>query len=92
VESRPARAPHPTASHERFLIKASFKARPTGQILAAEVLNYSSLARPDGLILHTEVGIGYETPWRQVEAMLLAAAERTEGVSGQPVHPAEATG
>jgi small-conductance mechanosensitive channel len=56
---------------------------PNSQILAAEVLNYSSLARDHGLILHTEVGIGYDTPWRQVEAMLFAAAERTEGLSGQ---------
>jgi small-conductance mechanosensitive channel len=45
------------------------------------VVNYSSLARADGLILHTTVGIGYETPWRQVEAMLLLAAERTSGLS-----------
>ena len=44
---------------------------PNSQILSSEVLNYSSLARTQGLILHTEVGIGYETPWRQVEAMLL---------------------
>ena len=41
---------------------------PNSQILASEVVNYSSLARAQGLILHTEVGIGYETPWRQVEA------------------------
>jgi len=34
-----------------------------------------SIARRQGLILHTTVGIGYETPWRQVEAMLLMAAE-----------------
>jgi small-conductance mechanosensitive channel len=54
---------------------------PNSQILTGEVLNYSSLARSDGLILHTEVGIGYETPWRQVEAMLLMAAERTSGVT-----------
>ena len=47
-------------------------------------MNYSSLARQHGLILHTEVGIGYETPWRQVEAMLLAAAQRTEGLGTTP--------
>ena len=38
-------------------------------------MNYSSLARTQGLILHTDVGIGYETPWRQVEAMLIMAAD-----------------
>jgi small-conductance mechanosensitive channel len=57
---------------------------PNSQILGGEVLNYSSLAREQGLILHTEVGIGYETPWRQVEGMLLQAAERTPGLSTEP--------
>ena len=57
---------------------------PNSQLLANEVLNYSSLARTDGLILHTQVGIGYETPWRQVEAMLLMAAERTAGLTMDP--------
>jgi len=57
---------------------------PNSQILNGEVLNYSSLARTRGLILHTQVGIGYETPWRQVEAMLLMAAERTDGLNKEP--------
>jgi len=57
---------------------------PNSQIMNGEVLNYSSLARETGLILHTEVGIGYDTPWQQVEAMLLAAAERTEGLAKTP--------
>jgi small-conductance mechanosensitive channel len=50
---------------------------PNSTILAGEVINYSTLAKTEGLILHTTVGIGYETPWRQVEAMLIEAAERT---------------
>ena len=49
---------------------------PNSQILGGDVVNYSSLAKAQGLILHTEIGIGYETPWRQVEAMLLTAAAR----------------
>jgi small-conductance mechanosensitive channel len=57
---------------------------PNSQILSGEVLNYSSLARAHGLILHTEVGIGYETAWRQVEAMLLTAAVRTPGLAPSP--------
>ena len=50
---------------------------PNSTILAGEVINYSTLAKTEGLILHTTVGIGYETPWRQVEAMLIEAADRT---------------
>lgn len=57
---------------------------PNSQILGGEVLNYSSLAHSHGLLLHTEVGIGYETPWRQVEAMLLEAARRTNGLGTEP--------
>ena len=57
---------------------------PNSQILNAEVVNYSSLAARDGLILHTTVGIGYEVPWRQVEAMLIEAAKRTPGLLRAP--------
>ena len=57
---------------------------PNSSLLNNEVVNYSSLARQGGLILHTTVGIGYETPWRQVEAMLILAARRTAGIMAEP--------
>jgi small-conductance mechanosensitive channel len=57
---------------------------PNTTILSGEVVNYSTLAEQQGLILHTAVGIGYETPWRQVEAMLKLAASRTPGLLEQP--------
>jgi len=57
---------------------------PNSGLLNSNVVNYSALARSRGLILHTTVGIGYETPWRQVEAMLLLAAERTPGLLREP--------
>jgi small-conductance mechanosensitive channel len=57
---------------------------PNSEIMSGEVMNYSSLARERGIVLHTEVGIGYETPWRQVEAMLTEAANRTEGLGTDP--------
>jgi small-conductance mechanosensitive channel len=57
---------------------------PNSQILNSEIVNYSSLAKERGLILHTTVGIGYEVPWRQVEAMLLLAVERTPGLLKDP--------
>ncbi|HJV65796.1 MAG TPA: mechanosensitive ion channel family protein [Geomonas sp.] len=57
---------------------------PNSQILNGDVVNFTSQAGSRGLILHTTVGIGYETPWRQVEAMLLKAASRTKGVLGEP--------
>ena len=57
---------------------------PNSTIVNGHVVNYSALASNDGLILHAKVGIGYETPWRQVEAMLLEAAARTPGLLSEP--------
>jgi small-conductance mechanosensitive channel len=57
---------------------------PNSTILSSAVTNYTTLARSHGLLLHTTVGIGYETPWRQVEAMLLLAAGRTPGLLAKP--------
>ena len=58
---------------------------PNSLILNTQVVNYSSLARERGLILHTSVTIGYDAPWRQVHALLLLAAERTEGLLREPL-------
>ena len=57
---------------------------PNSSLINSNVINYSSLAKQHGLILHTTVGIGYETPWRLVEEMLRLAADRTEGLLKQP--------
>ena len=57
---------------------------PNSLILNSHVTNFSKLVKTGGLILHTTVGIGYETPWRQVEAMLKLAAERTPGLLRHP--------
>jgi len=57
---------------------------PNSEILNSHVVNYSSMAQEQGLILHMTAGIGYETPWRQVEAMLLEAADRTPGLLKAP--------
>ncbi len=57
---------------------------PNSLILNTEVVNYSTLARKGGLILHTSVTIGYDAPWRQVHSMLLLAAERTQGLLREP--------
>ncbi len=66
-----------TAKNEEIVV-------PNSLVLQSHVVNYSKLARTHGLILHTTVSIGYETAWRQVEAMLLAAAERTNELLAEP--------
>jgi small-conductance mechanosensitive channel len=57
---------------------------PNSMILNSHVINYSAKARDGGLILHTNVTIGYDTPWRQVHAMLLMAARNTPGLLPEP--------
>ena len=57
---------------------------PNSVILNTQVVNYTAQARRGLLILHTTVGIGYETPWRQVEAMLLEAAGRVADLPKTP--------
>ncbi|MBL0005984.1 MAG: mechanosensitive ion channel [Saprospiraceae bacterium] len=57
---------------------------PNSIMLSSSLTNFSVRAKTMGLIIHTTVGIGYETPWRQVEAMLKEAADRTEGLLKDP--------
>ena len=57
---------------------------PNSIMLSAHVTNYSAQARLQRLILHTSVTIGYDTPWRQVHALLLRAADRTPGLLKEP--------
>jgi small-conductance mechanosensitive channel len=64
--------------------KNEIVAIPNSLLLGGEVLNYSKLASKSGLILHTTVGIGYETPWPQVAAVLQEAPARTPGLLRQP--------
>lgn len=58
---------------------------PNSVVVNSQVLNYNSLANKHGLILHTTVSIGYDTPWRKVHAMLLEVADRVEGIMKKPV-------
>lgn len=53
-------------------------------ILAGTTKNYSRAVKGAGYVLDTTVTIGYDTPWRQVHAMLIEAAQRTEGVLQDP--------
>jgi small-conductance mechanosensitive channel len=57
---------------------------PNSVLINSTVLNYTKKAQEPGVVLHTTVGIGYDTPWRQVEAMLKMAADRTEGLLKDP--------
>jgi small-conductance mechanosensitive channel len=53
-------------------------------VFSSVIRNYSRTTQGEGYILDTTVTIGYDSPWRQVEAMLLEAAGRTNGISTEP--------
>jgi small-conductance mechanosensitive channel len=53
-------------------------------VLGAVTRNYSRTVKGGGFIVDTTVTIGYDTPWRQVVAMLEEAARRTPGVLADP--------
>ena len=57
---------------------------PNAVVVSQTTTNYSKA--PDGAVpfLTTSVTIGYDTPWRQVEGLLLVAAGETAGVRLEP--------
>lgn len=60
---------------------------PNATVLSSSTINYSANTHPDqpGLILHTTVTIGYDTPWKKMHQALLTAAARTEYLQKEPV-------
>lgn len=53
-------------------------------VLGAVTKNYSRAVKGAGFVVDTTVTIGYDTPWRQVHAMLVEAALQTPGVLADP--------
>ena len=51
---------------------------------SADAIGNFSRVSPGAIALSTSVTIGYGTPWRQVRAMLLVAAARTDGILREP--------
>ncbi|HZV81881.1 MAG TPA: mechanosensitive ion channel domain-containing protein [Geobacteraceae bacterium] len=57
---------------------------PNAFILGNITRNHSRAVEGTGFIVSATVTIGYDTPWRQVHAMLIEAAHRTGGVLSDP--------
>lgn len=57
---------------------------PNSFIMSSHTVNYSASARSYGLIIHSEVTIGYDAPWRKVHQLLIDAALATPGVEADP--------
>ena len=57
---------------------------PNSFIMSSHTVNFSQSAREYGLIIHSEVTIGYDVPWRLVNKLLTEAALNTPGVVDDP--------
>ena len=57
---------------------------PNSSVMSAHTTNYSTAAPTRGLILHTTITIGYDAPWKQVHALMLAAAAQVEELLPDP--------
>jgi len=57
---------------------------PNSVVVASPIRNYSKLGSTLGTLVTTKVTIGYDTPWRQVHALLISAAGETPGVRQTP--------
>jgi len=57
---------------------------PNSAILSGNTINYSTYSKTEGLIIHTNVTMGYECPWQDVQEALLEAADRTNLILKTP--------
>ena len=53
-------------------------------VLNNNIINYSKNMGQRGLLVHTGVTIGYDVPWQKVNELLIAAAQKTEGIGSHP--------
>lgn len=56
---------------------------PNAVVISRETVNFTRFA-DEGVAISTTVTIGYDTPWRQVQALLVEAAANTSGLREEP--------
>lgn len=57
---------------------------PNSFVLSSHTTNYSTAAKDSGIIIYSDITVGYEVPRQQVEELLIEAALKTEGVLKKP--------
>jgi small-conductance mechanosensitive channel len=57
---------------------------PNAVVVSQTTTDYSRPGDSEGVFTPTSVTIGYDAPWRQVQSLLLLAAERTPGLRREP--------
>ncbi len=65
-------------------IKNEIISIPNSTVMNSHTTNFTAEASEHGLILHTSVTIGYDTPWRQIHNLLIKAALATELIEKDP--------
>jgi small-conductance mechanosensitive channel len=65
-------------------IKNEIIAIPNSTVMSSHTKNFSAEAEEFGLIIHTTVTIGYDSPWRQIHELLIKAALATELIEKDP--------
>lgn len=53
---------------------------PNSVVLNSYIINYSTAANKEGVVLSTSVTIGYDAPWRKIHDLLITAAKMTPGI------------
>lgn len=57
---------------------------PNSSILTGNTTNYSSFTKTEGLIIHTNITMGYDYEWQDMHQALIEAANKTNGVEKNP--------
>ncbi|MDR1909818.1 MAG: mechanosensitive ion channel family protein [Spirochaetaceae bacterium] len=59
---------------------------PNTMILSSSITNYSTSTDTEkkGLIIHADVTMNYQVPWRKVEEIMINAAVKTPGIESEP--------
>ena len=65
-------------------IKNEIVSIPNSTVMSSHTTNFSADASDHGLILHTSVTIGYDTPWRLIHELLIKAALATDMIEKNP--------
>lgn len=82
-------------THGRIVERSTFVTRiqtlknvvvsiPNSMVLNNNIINFSKNMGNRGLLVHTDITIGYDVPWQTVNQLLKAAAAKTEHISDEP--------
>ena len=65
-------------------IKNEYITFPNLTVLNSDIINYNTSGEEEGLILHAQITMGYDVPWRDVYDVLVTAAAKTPHVEETP--------